>query len=278
MADPGHRIVPIMAMLAAMVLSPFAEAAADRELNFGSVAMDIPAVMHRRLKPLTDYLSENLERPVNLRLAPDLSTAARDVARGAIDITYLTPVAYLKAHRDGGARLVVKTVTRGRQSFQLMVVTRADSPVHTMRDLIGKSFAFGDSAAILQRAVVVNAGVRLEELGSYRFLGHYDNIVRGVLSGDFDAGILKDTSAWEWQSKGLRIVYSSPPLPPYNVVVNKGIDDRLYERIRAAFLKLDAGDPRHHAIIKALDPSYDGFAPTSDAEYDIVRRLVEPFE
>ncbi len=240
--------------------------------------MDIPATMHRRLKPLTDYLSGQLKRPVNLRLAPNLSTAARDVAMGRIDITYLTPVAYLRAHREGGARLVAKTITRGKSSFQLMLVTRNDSPIKTVRDLKGKSFAFGDKAAILQRAAVVNAGIKLEELGSYKFIGHYDNIVRGVLSGDFDAGILKDTSAYQAADKGIRIIHASPHLPPYNIVVSKNIDEKLYKTIRAAFLELDAANPQHRVVIKALDPNYDGFAETSDAEYDIVRQLVRPFE
>lgn len=256
----------------------YARADADSALNFGSVAMDIPAVMHRRLKPLTDYLSSELKRPITLRLAPDLPTAARDVAKGRIDITYLTPVAYLRAHREGRARLVVKTVTRGKSSFQLMLVARRDSPINSVRDLVGKSFAFGDRAAILQRAAVVNAGIELDEFGSYRFIGHYDNIVRGVLSGDFDAGILKDTSAYQSTDKGLKIIYASPHLPPYNIVVNSRISDKLYEQIRTAFLDLDAKNPEHRKIIKALDPNYDGFAPTSDAEYDIVRKLVKPFE
>jgi len=31
-------------------------------------------------------------------------------------------------------------------------------------------------------------------------------------------------------------------------------------------------------VIKAVDKKYDGFAATSDAEYDVVRKLVAPFE
>ena len=37
-------------------------------------------------------------------------------------------------------------------------------------------------------------------------------------------------------------------------------------------------NPAHARIIKSLDPSYSGFAPTNDAEYDVVRRLIKPFE
>ena len=248
------------------------------ELRFGSVAMDTPTAMHRRLKPLIDYLTRELKRPVTLKLSPALSNAAEDVARGEVDIAYLTPVAYIKAHKNGGARLVAKTVTKGESSFKLMLVVRKDSSIKSTKDLAGKSFAFGDQAAILQRAVVVNAGVRLEQLGSYKFLGHYDNIARGVSNGDFDAGVLKDTTAFEWEKKGLRVIHTSPKLPPYNVVVGRHISERLYNKIKEAFLALKASNPRHLEVIKALDPSYDGFAPAADPEYDVVRQLVKPFE
>ncbi len=248
------------------------------ELYFGSVAMDIPAAMYGRLRPLADYLSETLDRPVTLKLSSDLLRAADAVAKGKVDLAYLTPVAYVKAQRVGNVRLVVKTVTKGRRDFRLVIAVRADSPIRAIGDLVGKSFAFGDPAAILQRAVVVNAGVELEQLGSYRFIGHYDNIARGVLAGDFDAGILKDTTAFQWEKKGLRILYVSPALPPYNIVVSSRVDDESYAAIRNALLALDPTNPAHAAVIKSLDATYDGFAATSDMEYQVVRRMIQPFE
>jgi len=249
-----------------------------QEIRLGSVAMDIPAEMHRRLTPLTKYLSETLKRPVTLKLSPNMPAAIDEVSKGEVELAYLTPVAYLKARAKGDVQLVAKTVTNKKASFQLMIAVRKDSPIKRVADLKGKTFAFGDKAAILQRAVVVGAGMPLENLGEYRFIGHYDNIAKGIASGDFDAGILKDTTAYDWQDKGLRILYSSPPLPPYNIVASSKVDARLYQQIRRAFLDLDIGNPAHKAVIQALDDDYDGFAPTSDAEYDVVRRLIAPFE
>jgi phosphonate transport system substrate-binding protein len=267
----------IFAAVAATHFSPAARAEA-RELKFGSVAMDIPAEMHRRLKPLTKYLSDALQQPVTLQLSPDMTTAISEVAAGHVDLSYLTPVAYLKAKQSGDVQLVAKTVTNKMGSFQLMIVVRADSPIRTVADLAGKTFAFGDQAAILQRAAVVGAGMPLEKLGDYKFIGHYDNIAAGVMNGDFDAGILKDTTAFKWEGKGLRIVHSSEHLPPYNIVASKTLDPKLVAKVRAAFLKLDATKPEQAAVIHALDPSYDGFADVTDQEYDVVRKLVKPFE
>lgn len=249
-----------------------------KELQFGSVAMDIPAVMHKRLTPLTNYLSQELKRPVTLKLSPDMGAAIDNTAKGNVDLAYLTPVAYLRANDRGNARLIVKTVTNGKASFRLMIVVKENSPIKTVDDLAGKSFAFGDQKALLQRAAVVGAGMPLEKLGEQQFIGHYDNIVRAVMNGDFDAGILKDTMAYKWQGKGIRILYSTPDLPPYNITASKNVDDATLEQLQKAFLKLNSKNPEHLAVIKALDKKYDGFAKTSDAEYDVVRKLIKPFK
>ncbi len=271
-------VVLWLAGMAAAGIVPAAERNPAHTLYFGSVAMDIPAEMHRRLRPLTNYLGIELKRPVQLRLSSDLNAAAGEVADGRVDIAYLTPVAYIKAQRTGGAHLVAKTVTRGEKSFRLMLVVRRDSSIKSVRDLAGKNFAFGDPAAILQRAVVVNAGLRLEQLGTYKFIGHYDNIARGVANGDFDAGILKDTTAFQWEKKGLHIIYRSPELPPYNIAVSSRVDEKTRNTLRQALLRLDPRDPAHRNVIESLDRNYDGFASVTDAEYDVVRTLVKPFE
>ena len=206
-----------------------------------------------------------------------MGAAINEAAKASVDLAYLTPVAYLKARDKGGVELIAKTVTNGKASFKLVIVVREDSPIKSIEDLIGKSFAFGDERALLQRAAVVGSGIKLEQFNHYKFLGHYDNIARAVMSKDFDAGILKDTMAYKWQGKGLRILYASPDLPPYNIVVSRKVDKGLRDKLRQAFLRLDHNDPEHMQVIKALDKKYDGFAPTSDAEYNVVREMIKPF-
>ena len=204
----------------------------SQPVRLGSVAMDTPAVMHKRLLPLTEYLSEVLQRPVVLKLSPNMPTAISEVASGAVELAYLTPVAYIRSHEKGNTQLIAKTITKKKASFQLMIVVRNDSPIKTVEDLIGKKFAFGDRAALLQRAALVSSGIQMDQLGSYGFLGHYDNIIRAVMHGDYDAGILKDTMAYKWENKGARILYRSPDLPPYNIAASKNVDKNLLAQLK----------------------------------------------
>lgn len=257
-----------------IAIDSFAE---EPAIKFGSVAMDIPSVMHKRLTPLTKYLSESLDQPVNLILAKDMPDAIHAISTNNVDIAYLTPVAYIHANEANNAQLVAKMKTNNKDSFKLMIVVKEDSNIYSIEDIFGKSFAFGDEAALLQRAVVVESGLPLEKLGTYSFLKHYDNIVRAVLYGEFDAGILKDTMAYKWQDKGIRILHTSPELPPYNIAAKGNIDPELLNKLQKAFLDLDINKAEHHTIIKSLDKKYDGFSPASNEEYDIVRKLIKPF-
>lgn len=250
----------------------------SKPIRFGSVAMDTPLVMQQRLKPLTAYLSDVLNRPVVLMLSPDMPSAIRSVVSNEVELAYLTPVAYLNSHKQGASRLIAKVVTDQHPSFKLVIVVRDDSRIKSVEDLSGKRFAFGDRAAILQRAVVVAAGMPLERLGNYGFLDHYDNVVRGVLNKDYDAGILTDLEAYRWQERGIRIIYSSADLPPYNITASSEVNAELYAKLRDAFLALDINKPEHRPIIESLGKHYTGFAPTNDAEYDVIRKLIKPFQ
>lgn len=207
-----------------------------------------------------------------------MPAAISEVASGAVEIAYLTPVAYIRSHENGNTQLIAKTITKKKASFKLMIVVRKDSPIKTVEDLIGKKVAFGDRAALLQRAALVSSGIQMTQLGSYEFLGHYDNIIRAVMHGDYDAGILKDTMAYKWETKGARILYRTPDLPPYNIAASKNVDTKLLAQLKNAFIGLDPNNPKHYPVIKSLDKKYDGFAPVSDEEYDVVRRLIEPFK
>jgi len=271
------KTISIILLYASLVIMSSTRAQEnDNKIYFGSVAMDIPVIMHRRLSPLTQYLSEQIKQPVSLRLSPNMDTAISQIVANQVQIAYLTPVAYIRAHEKGDADILVKTITNNRSYFKLMIVVKENSPIKNVEDLAGKHFAFGDQAALLQRAVVSSA-IPLNELGGYKFIGHYDNIVRGVLNDDFDAGILKDTKALAWENKGIRIIYSSPELPPYNIATSSKLDPAIKQKLLDALLRLDINNAKHQAVIKALSNRYNGFTVSNDREYDVIRKLIAPF-
>ncbi len=257
---------------------PAHAAPAAEEIYLGSVAMDVPAAMVQRLTPLTSYLSKKTGLKVSFRASPNLGSAVNEIGKDYTQIAYLTPVAFIEAHDKYHVRALVSPLTRGKDTFTLVVAVRQDSPIQTMLDLRGKSFALGDEKALLQRAVVVGGGVRLEEFSKYSFLKHYDNIAKAVINKDFDAGILKDTSFEKYAPQGLRKIHTSPPLSSYLFAVSERLPNEIVKKLRAAFLELKADTAEGKAILNELDPAYDGFVLAEDKDYDTIRKLIAPFQ
>lgn len=251
-----------------------ADSSTEGELQLGSVAMDIPAEMVKRLTPLTKYLSGKIGQPVNFRASPNLNSAVEDLGTNTTQIAYLTPAAYIEAREKYAAIPLVNPLSKGKGTFTLMIAVQKDSPLKTVHDLRGKKFAFGDKKAKLQPAVVENAGIKLEEFASYDYLNHYDNIAKAVINGDFDAGIVKDTVAEKFAAQGLRVIYTSPPLPSYIFAVNKNLPPKTIARLKNAMLALKADTEENKEILTALEKGYDGFEAASDNDFDGIRKLL----
>lgn len=251
-----------------------AEQNSGRELELGSVAMDIPAEMVKRLSPLTKYLSNKTGITVNFRASPNLGSAVEDLGMNHTQIAYLTPVAYLEAHEKYEAIPLVNPLNKGKGTFTLMIAVQKDSPIKTVNDLRGKKFAFGDKKALLQPAVVEGSGIKVAEFASYDYLNHYDNIAKAVINGDFDAGIVKDTIAEKFAPQGLRVIYTSVPLPSYIFAVNKNLPPRTISKLKNAMLSLKADTEEHKAILSAIENGYDGFEVAQDKDFDGIRKLL----
>lgn len=248
------------------------------EVTMGSVAMDIPAEMIRRMDALTHYLERQTGLSVRFRPSPNLDSAVEDLGRGQTQIAYLTPVAYIEARRKYGVIPLVAPTVEGRPHFALVIGVKAGSGIVSPEGLKGKRFAFGDEKALLQRAAVESMGLKTGDFSGFAYLKHYDNIAKAVLAGDFDGGILKDSTADEFKGRGIVVVGSTAPLPSYIFAVHPGMSVAVRERLRDALLALNRRTPDRAATLAAFDKAYDGFVVVNDPAYDTVRKLIQPFQ
>ena len=211
-------------LLLGATLQPTGSSAADKEqgmnVTMGSVAMDIPVEMIKRMSALTNYLTLSTNLNIRFRPSPNLGSAVEDLGTGQTQIAYLTPVAYIAARKKYGVVPLVAPTTNGRPHFSLVIGVKAGSGINTPLELKGKRFAFGDQKALLQRAAVASMGLGLHDFSNFAYLKHYDNIAKAVLAGDFDGGILKDSVAEGFKSKGIVVIGSTAPLPSYIFAVH----------------------------------------------------------
>lgn len=277
-------LTKLAAGLATLLLATASAAAAakapqaDASITMGSVAMDIPVEMVKRMSSLTNYLALNTGLNVRFKPSPNLGSAVDDLGSNQTQIAYLTPVAYIEAQKKYGVIPLVAPTINGRPHLSLVIGAKTGSNIRTPADLKGKRFAFGDEKALLQKAAVASMGLSTADFSHFAYLKHYDNIAKAVLAGDFDGGILKDSIAEDFKDKGIVVIGSTPPLPSYVFAVHPSVPAGVRNKLRDAFLSLKKGNPVGAVTLEAFDSSYDGFVAIKDSAYDPVRKLIQPFQ
>lgn len=274
----GKLVAGLAAFFMACAAHAQQKAPAVPTVTMGSVAMDIPVEMVKRMSALTNYLALNTGLNIRFRPSPNLGSAVDEIGSGETQIAYLTPVAYIDARKKYGVIPLVAPTIKGQPNFSLVIGVKAGSVIRAPEDLKGRRFAFGDEKALLQKAAVASMGLRTTDFSHYAHLKHYDNIAKAVLAGDFDGGILKDSIADDFKDKGIVVIASTPPLPSYVFAVHPGMPPSLRKKLSDAFLSLKKDSPVGTVTLEAFDSSYDGFVVVQDSAYDPVRKLIQPFQ
>ncbi|HUX92113.1 MAG TPA: phosphate/phosphite/phosphonate ABC transporter substrate-binding protein [Gallionellaceae bacterium] len=245
-----------------------------RDLQLGCAATNTAPDMVKRLTPLTKYLSSKTGIKVKFHDSSDLNSAVDKLGVSNLQIAYLSPDEYLEAHEKYAVVPLVNPLKKGKSSFTLVIAVPKDSPVQTVSDLHGKKFAFGDKKSTLQPAIVEKAGVKTDQFSSYDYLDNDDNIATAVLNGGFDAGILKDTVAEKYKAQGMRVIYTSAPIPSYLFAVNKNLPPITVNMLKNAMLGLNGNTKENKAILAAIEQGYDGVGVAKDKDFDEIRKLL----
>lgn len=247
-------------------------------LRLGIVPLEAPAVMFKKFSPLADYLSARLKRKIDLKVAVDFQSAVNDLGQGVTQFCFMTPSTYIEAHKKYDARVLVAALRDGKPFQHSVIVTRQDSPIGSLADIKGRSFAFGDphstSSHIVPRAMLLEAGVDISDLLYYNYLGHHDDVAKAVLNGDFDAGGIMESAAYKFREQGLKLLKFSADIPEFNICITKEIDAATAAELKSAFTALTDSDAEGSAALKSINSSYTGFAPASDDDYNIVRAMM----
>ncbi len=247
-------------------------------LRLGIIPLESPAVMFRRFTPLADYLGKKLGRKFDLKVAVDFQGAVADIGQGMTQVCYMTPSTYIEAHKKYGVRVLVKAMREGKPFQHSLIVVRNDSTIKSVEDIKGRSFAFGDphstSSHIVPRGMLLAAGVDLQDLQYYNYLGHHDDVAKAVLNGDFDAGAVMESTAYRFRDQGLRFVKFSEDIPEFNICVAPELAEEVSASLKDALCAITDGTPEGAAILKSVNPGYTGFVEAVDEDYAGVRLMM----
>ena len=252
-------------------------------ITFGIYTSDKPTAMYQKFKPIIDYLQDRITQnesnaTVKLKIFPSYAAAVDALVEGNVDFVRFGPASYIMARdRDENIRLLAMEHKKNKKRFYGVFIVAKNSPINSIKDLKGKSFAFGNKNSTIGRylsqAELVKAGIRSADLTQYTYLGRHDKVALAVAVGNYDAGVVKENTFKKYaESKGLKKIAQFPNVTkPW--AVRAGFDDNLFAVLQQALLEL-----KDKKALKAL--KQDGFLVAEDSDYDFVRqglRLSEEF-
>lgn len=236
-----------------------------------------PAEVTRRFAPLAEYLTKATGSTVSVKIAKSYQEHLDAVGQDQVDIGFMGPASYVEMiDRYGHKPLLGRLEISGKPSLYGVIAVRANGPIRNLQDLNGKRFAFGDQNStmgyVVPYYVLAQAGVTIDKLRSHAFLNSHMNVVLGVLAGDFDAGAMKGEVFEKYQSRGLRVLATTPEISEHVFIARKSLPADLIVSLRQALLALKT-HPQGKAAMHALNPEMTGVVPATDRDYDNLRTI-----
>jgi phosphonate transport system substrate-binding protein len=229
--------------------------------------------------PLKAYLEQKLGRPVNLIIPTSYNATVEALGNGSLDFAYLGGLTYIKAHARYS---VVPLVQRSSDlQFRSFFITSSHSSIHSLGDLKGKTFAFGDinstSGHLMPYMEMRQAGVDPNTSLKFRYTGSHPATAKAVESGAVDAGALDETVYTSMVAEGkldpnkVRVFYTSKPFVDYVWVSRKDVDPATQEKFAQAFTDLkERQDDEILKILRGKD-----FVRANNEEYTVLRLVAE---
>lgn len=254
---------------------------ASESLDVAIIPAISPEKQQAQLQTLSNYLEENLGRPVNFQVQSDYDTVVNLLVQGTVDVAYLGPFTYIKARdRDSQIQPIVAPInlSTGRPWYNSLIVTKANSGINALSDLKGKRFSFvGESST----SGYLVPSVEFQEIGltpeqdfaEVQYSGSHDKSLDLLASGAVDA-IAIDSEVYESAiksgeitSRDYSIIWTSDPIPTEPIAVSSQISDSLVIELKKAFINTPEG------ILDISGAESAGYTLVEDADYEPIRKV-----
>lgn len=297
---PRHWLRCIFLLLfIALAASANATEEGDTVLVLGRVSDD-PAAHYERLKPLLDYVVEQMAdvgiREGRILMARDGHAMNSYLRQGRVDWVTETVSGAISMMDHGRADLFLHAWRGGRAEYRAILIARSDSDINGLEDLRGRSIGFqhpmSTSGYRVPAGLLLDAGLDLAilispmdppdpDFLSYAFTGHALNSVTWVEKGVVDAAAISDQ---DWEDyvlpvddhvRALRIIATSPPIPRGLELVRSGLSPRVRARLREVLLSAN----RDPAASDALSNYFrtERFTLPDEVLLDQIEALRRPF-
>lgn len=239
-------------------------------------------------KPLASHLEQALGKDIELIVTTDYSSMIEAMRFGRVDVAYFGPASYTLAKgKMAGSDLDIEPFAArlkdGGTTYQSVLIANVESGIDSIDDIEGSGIdvAFGDQAStsshFAPKYTMMLEGVTVDDDYTQNFTGAHDAVARNVELGNAAVGGLSRPIFENLVEEGtvdpakVVVIGYSGNLPQYPWVLRTDMTEALETNIKNAFLSLERGSEAGDSVLKPFKA--DGFAPMTDADYDIIRDI-----
>lgn len=261
----------VLGLVLVVLISPLSAAeSAPTVYTFGVVPQQSPSKLARSWGPLLRQISSMSGVTLQFKTATSIEVFEQRLAKGEYDIAYMNPYHYVEVHRMLDYRPIVRAQDRVLKGI---VVTRRDSPYHTLAALSGQTLAFPGPAAFAATILVQAEFARQKIAISSKYVSSHDSVYLDVAKGLFPAGggIRRTFNALDPHVRDqLRVIYETPGYTPHAIAASPRVPADVVAKLQAAFEALGK-NPQGRELLAPL--RIDGWVASQDSDWDDVRDL-----
>lgn len=250
-------------------------------LHLSMIPTTDPGKIIRESQSFIEYLQNKTGAKVELSVPTNYAAVVEAVSNDRVDIAYFGGFTYVQASARAGIAPLVQR--EEDQVFHSKFITQLASPVHSLSDLKGHSFAFGDvnstSGHLMPAYFMRQQGVDHAVIEKAVYTGGHDATALAVANGKVDAGAMDELVYARMIKEGklsetqVRVFYTTPPFFDYVWAARKGLDPALAEAFAKALLELDAQNSDQKPILELLNATK--YVRAKDSSYEPLRQAAK---
>ncbi len=240
----------------------------------GVISRFTPEKIYKGYQPIMDYLTEQTGLCFGLKLGSTYSETIEMLKEGKVEAAFAGTFIFIKENK-GDLFAVLKPLNSNLMPFfRSVLITKNSSSIDSISDLRNKKIALPSPEAFssfwFKNIFLKKHQMSLNDLKKITYFGYHNSVVRQVLMGIYDAGVVKGRVANEYKDKGIKIVAYSFPFPGSPIIISEKSNPRIVKLIVTSLLNSTT------QIRKSWDKEFlFGFVKASNKDYDILKNIIK---
>ncbi len=221
------------------------------QLNIAFIPSENAAPILTDNKPLLAYLKQVFGIEVTGKVGTSYSAVIEAMRAGKVDLAFYGPFSYILANTEIKAQALLQGETADGQqaSYTSLIIVPAASPIKTLADIKGKTFAFVEVAStsghLVPAYTLLTKANLTEQDYKPQYTGSHPASYEAVVSGKVDAGAIASDVFAKGVADGtidptkVRIIDTSIPIPGSPIAIRGEITQADRDLIQQAFLAIN---------------------------------------